>query len=461
MGEEISIVVHNNDEAWHNRKAPVEMSLAKIKAKYHLKEWDITRLQVLDTQGEPVQFQIDQVDLDDPTKDILVFTAEVPEKSSNYLLSETKYRPLKEEKTVSKIMPIQKEMFSIDTGAENDLNENIIPENLKDRFKTKGFPLSDNATVTKEKENKWVISDKERTYIIRREEGELNIYEIWDFKLENDKIELQFHRGRTPLGYLAGSTFNMKIKGGADLMKPFGDEYDAPEWMKKLMQIEEIWVSLPWNPAKEQHWYLANQDYEYVNSGEGPIRCFLTLRSNFKMEFENPLRSGPGKIITRYDCYLYRIISLYSGKDYINEDIYAEAKKYTLIHEVDGKSFEIKKVDDINLPLNFRTRFLMFVPGLRSHDTNFEKIHPLPDWFAVGNDSFPHPGIGFASNCHIESLSSFGDSFRWAISPTWHVRCLHQFMEGKNTPIKGEKHDFGHVVGSNWYDAIYTPLWGV
>ena len=68
----------------------------------------------------------------------------------------------------------EREGFSIDAELEDDLNKSIISEKLKDIFKTKGFPLSDNAMVTKEKEKGWVITDKEK-FIIRKENGKLNI----------------------------------------------------------------------------------------------------------------------------------------------------------------------------------------------------------------------------------------------------------------------------------------------
>lgn len=66
-------------------------------------------------------------------------------------------------------------LFSIDTKFEEELNKGIISEELKEEFKKNGFSLPDNATVKKE-EKKWEITD-EKKFIIRKEEGKLNIYE--------------------------------------------------------------------------------------------------------------------------------------------------------------------------------------------------------------------------------------------------------------------------------------------
>ena len=82
--------------------------------------------------------------------------------------------------TLSKLDPknpiVYKYLFSIGAEFEDDLNNGIISDELRDKFKTEGFPISETARVTKEKEDKWVITDREKIYIVKKEEGELNIY---------------------------------------------------------------------------------------------------------------------------------------------------------------------------------------------------------------------------------------------------------------------------------------------
>jgi tetratricopeptide (TPR) repeat protein len=60
-------------------------------------------------------------------------------------------------------------------GIINNLNDSIIPEGLKDMFTS---PLSESATITKkyDKLGIWELNDKEKIYIIRKEDGKLNIY---------------------------------------------------------------------------------------------------------------------------------------------------------------------------------------------------------------------------------------------------------------------------------------------
>ena len=81
-------------------------------------------------------------------------------------------------------------LFSVDmdAGLEGELNKingsHSIPIGLRDKFKTKECSLSENATnatISKEEDNKWVITDRRKIkreiiYILRKDEGKLNIY---------------------------------------------------------------------------------------------------------------------------------------------------------------------------------------------------------------------------------------------------------------------------------------------
>jgi hypothetical protein len=71
---------------------------------------------------------------------------------------------------------IEKYLFSINEDFEKDLNNDTIMKKLKDIFKTKDFSLSENAVVTKEKDNNWTITDGGKIYIVKKKDGNLNIY---------------------------------------------------------------------------------------------------------------------------------------------------------------------------------------------------------------------------------------------------------------------------------------------
>jgi hypothetical protein len=67
-------------------------------------------------------------------------------------------------------------LFTIAVKFKDDLNKGIISEKLKNIFKTEDYSLSENVMVTKEKDDKWRITDREKIYIVKKEEGKLKIY---------------------------------------------------------------------------------------------------------------------------------------------------------------------------------------------------------------------------------------------------------------------------------------------
>ena len=76
--------------------------------------------------------------------------------------------------------------FSISTKFEEDLNKGIIPEELKKKFEScykrmydEETPFSDSATVTKGEGDEWQIDDEGWEYSIRKEDGELKIYDSY------------------------------------------------------------------------------------------------------------------------------------------------------------------------------------------------------------------------------------------------------------------------------------------
>ena len=74
-----------------------------------------------------------------------------------------------------------KYVFNISEGVdifEQELNNGTISEELWCKFNESGYPLSDYAEVTKENENEWLITDYDsfQAFIVRKEDGVLNIY---------------------------------------------------------------------------------------------------------------------------------------------------------------------------------------------------------------------------------------------------------------------------------------------
>ncbi len=118
--------------------------------------------------------------------------------------------------------------FSIDRDAqlEDEFDKEIISKKLEDEFKTKKeIILSRNASLEKEKDNKWKITDGGEIYIIKKEDEKLNIYrevKMLSHKLSDVYRKLPGHiaitssflytlLGFTGLGILLYSTYLKEI----------------------------------------------------------------------------------------------------------------------------------------------------------------------------------------------------------------------------------------------------------
>ena len=92
----------------------------------------------------------------------------------------------------------QRHLFSIDSNFVS--NEGGIPEELKEDFKRHGFSLLDGSDVEEMKENEWVINNKDNVavekeknekFIIRKEDGKLNVYYPILENLPQDDIDTE------------------------------------------------------------------------------------------------------------------------------------------------------------------------------------------------------------------------------------------------------------------------------
>ena len=71
----------------------------------------------------------------------------------------------------------KKLLFSIDSEMQEDLDQNKIPDKLRQEFKQHETPLSGEIVVSVQQEGlKWLVSDKSAKYAIIRDKDELNVY---------------------------------------------------------------------------------------------------------------------------------------------------------------------------------------------------------------------------------------------------------------------------------------------
>jgi len=150
--------------------------------------------------------------------------------------------------------------FSIDAeGIEESLNQGIIPEELKDMFKTKGFPLSEDAIISEEEEGRWEIIDGEEIYIIRKvevywlEKGQLRIYtldEIWPMK--SVRLYPQLKKDHYLTIFATPDAIRMRASGSGGV---FG-EFHLDEYYKTIN-----------NKYDQESYCMGNVDYAKLLTG--------------------------------------------------------------------------------------------------------------------------------------------------------------------------------------------------
>jgi hypothetical protein len=375
--DKLAIIAYNDVEWLHEgRTAPIEISIEHIRNKFN-NNIDINKIKVLDSEGKLVKFQIDRIDPQDSTKDVLIFEALVKDAPSAYYIS---------------------------------------------------VDQSDISHISKP------INDKNN----------------WDFVLESQRIELIFKRDK---GYKrsAGSFSNLKIKDPKNSEVEYARASDSSILAQPLV-INTI--------HPEQDWVLADGSYDYVGEGKGDLRTFLTFKMPMFIEFKKGFRLGSGNVFNKCNCELYRIISIYSDKDYFLDEIFIEAKS---LENKDGIKTNLKSSDGLHF--QFNATFYSYIPDINKY--NDAKIYyPSTDiqnrgWFAVGSLREPYLGFGFACNSALNGdVNMLGDYFIWKVAPTYHLKCLHQFMDKTNTQVDN-MYRFDHVVGANWFNAIFKPLWAI
>jgi len=79
------------------------------------------------------------------------------------------------------------ELFSAEAERQSDLDNGVISEDLRLDFDDNGISLSDDASVSKETEARWLITNGAKIYIVKKQDEELSICEQIDIYQQLDR----------------------------------------------------------------------------------------------------------------------------------------------------------------------------------------------------------------------------------------------------------------------------------
>jgi hypothetical protein len=269
-------------------------------------------------------------------------------------------------------------------------------------------------------------------------------------KLWNDHLEIWVNTSKkrddgVPGDFFAGSVPYVRLKKYDDLdaLDVIGSRYSwdrHPE--QRAMQIDRIHlVRPPWdedgsfdNVPYRDHWRL-------VSTSEGPVRATATIASS-SFEFECRDANDRKRV---YECAVYRTISVYSGQEYIGDEVWVKATDLTT-----------KKARR----LWFSGGYFMMVQF--TVDQCVFRYPDHPGWFTISSVNEPRQGYGFATDSRASALWNppldYSDretehrAYAWELGASRAAHSYHLF--GVDTA----QQKFTDTVGLLWYHLVFKRL---
>jgi hypothetical protein len=272
--------------------------------------------------------------------------------------------------------------------------------------------------------------------------------------LKNDRLEAFVQLPRGPAGWQAGAVTSVLIFN-RDILDAFKAE---DGWQdldpEKRLQVDYVSVPKPpWAEAPAARFAVFDRDWSYVASGQGPVRAFVTIKSPMFTVIHADFGEGEQEKFAdetyddiKYECHLYRSISLHRNADYLLEEMW-----------VRGKNKKHGTMQTMSFAPHFFLKMKVGVPPpLRRQPEN--------DWFAIGATGAPLQGYGFAANWAVGRIENppadypndkpedkWG-AFGWPVGFGRTVRCLHLFKRGLQPEQMADE------TGRHWFDLIYNPM---
>ncbi|MDJ0617781.1 MAG: hypothetical protein QNJ63_13745 [Calothrix sp. MO_192.B10] len=225
------------------------------------------------------------------------------------------------------------------------------------------------------------------------------------------------------------------------------------EWLgqdpeKRCMQVAKVLLPGPPHPKSPAYEVcLFNHSYRLISQSSGSVRATITIASEpFDYMGVDPVTGNNRHLV----CELYRIISLYAGADYLVEELFIKGKPKAAEDRIAG-SPEIVNLD-------FAVRYFAHMNLGQTED--IQQVFPVPDWCAVGSVTEPYPAYGLATNLHIDSVKhpyqNNYSRFSWQLLPGKLAKCVHLFMRGKPDEFDTR---VGHIWYEHIYKPLKAEIY--
>jgi hypothetical protein len=370
---------------------------------------------VLKCGGKLLPYQIDEIDPDDPSSKMLVFSAGTIPRSDN--LPEP--RPIAVIADKSKGVPDRR--GSVPELIDSKLGMDITGNGIK--FTNKALA-------------------------------------VW-FNL-NPKLD------RDGQGWYAGAATSVQLYG-KEILDAFNDDPFFHDVEKRCMQLDFVELFRPsweprhyWDLPLVQKKELIDRPYHVVSSSVGPVRVSVTIASDrFDYSYRDPFTSE-----TRHlECRVFRVINVYAGAEYIVEDLFVKAIPQNGIAATDY------------VHLYFVAHYFSYLSFLELSISRFDFVPDWfvvsnllwPRFQAYGFATDRHTAPIEHPHKPFPNADTERCSFSFNLFPCKVAKCLHSFMRldpavENVDPYDKERYSaarrhFEDRAGALWDEHIYRPLW--
>jgi hypothetical protein len=222
-----------------------------------------------------------------------------------------------------------------------------------------------------------------------------------------------------------------------DVFRDVGGFSEPPDTEKRCLHVDQLQLVDETRGTRSAKIDLSGRSYELVQWRNGPLRAFVTIVLPFEAEIRGYRK--------RYQ--LQRVISLFAGGEYLLEELSLQ----DTAEPVGAQHFTVRYFSHMDMgsgadeDVTYRFVPRWFALGARGWPPypgyGFAADSDIED---VRRDESPRP------DAHKR--------FWWELCPTATLSCLHLFMLGRENMIPGEPDCFDARVGRVWYEGIHKKL---
>jgi len=277
------------------------------------------------------------------------------------------------------------------------------------------------------------------------------------FKLLNGRLEVWFKLIPEPWkdgrGWFAGSAYSVQLDR-KELLDAFPMSWWGHDPEKRCMQVDYIEMSRPgWEPEPMQRFDLFTQQYRIVPGtiSRGPVRASITIASQpFRYDFHDPF-TGERHDLT---CELFRTITIPRRVNFAQEDMFIKARRAGTEPGPGEVSlyFSAHYFSYMQMGMKRSIFHLPTVPDWFAISSPWEPYQG----YGFATNAHATPVLNPHPDCaHFPEEIAYR-TFSWSTMPHTNISALHLFWY--RAPWEPKPKHTESQTGHAWYEFVFKPL---